>query len=59
MTQSVLSHGENATSEIAMQEISLCTAIPYLKLIQGLPPMTANEKSMKNLPAPVYCSTAP
>ena len=24
-----------------------------------LPPMAANEKSMKNLPAPEYCRTAP
>ncbi len=25
----------------------------------GLPPMAANEKSMKNLPAPEYCRNAP
>ena len=25
----------------------------------GLPPIAANEKSMKNLPAPENCSTAP
>ena len=35
---------------------AMTTARPAL---DGLPPIAAKEKSMKNLPAPEYCSTAP
>ena len=35
---------------------AMTTARPAL---EGFPPIEAKEKSMKNFPAPEYCSTAP